>query len=204
MERSISYHYSKAPPRPSSAAIAAPASARLRGVIVELEQTLGTGLIEQDERRFSFRAIDIVGNLIPQIGDQVSFIQLFTGAEERAGKVVLDRDPHYIPGQSTLRDCYQTYTNQRAAKRVQPEQSATQPPGEELAQGIKYRRCDHCQKLVQPKLLRKRRLRSSGKEQWLSVCPLCRSPLDETLGVVWRHPLLLMVGLAALFSWWRW
>lgn len=199
MERSLTD-----PPRSLSPASSSPRLKRLRGVVAELQGISADGLIDSAGQLLPFRAIDVVGSRSPQIGEALSFILISVQGENRAIQVVLDSDPQYIPGQSTLSDCYQAQAKQRAARQHRLRQDSTAPPADQPDTGLKYLRCDDCQKLVLPKLRRKRSLLGAGSGRWLHYCPQCNALLDEVAQSLWHHPLLLMLLLAAVFSWWRW
>jgi len=205
MERNFSYDYTQSPPRTNTPP---PSSARLqrqRGSIVYLAESLGTGLIETAGQQLPFRLIDVIGSQFPQTGDAVSFGLFPVEEGHRAIQVVLDSSPQVIPGQGSLRDCYQAQAQQRSARVAQQQALRSKSStGDALEVQLKYLRCDECQKLVQPKLVRKKNLLGLGVGHWSNFCPYCKSALDDTAPFMWRHPVVLMVLLAALISWWRW
>ena len=213
MERGYSSDFTNAADGPMSSptSASAPVSAsrlnRQRGVVIDLNQILGDGVIQQGEQLLSFRAIDLIGSQAPQIGDEVSFGLVSGAAQNRAIQVVLDSNPQFIPGQGSLQECYQLQAERRAAQmadRQQREQALKASLEDRSDSAPKYWRCEDCQKLVLPKLRRNRNKLRIGTSPWLHFCPLCKGSLDHPPGFIVRHPVLLMVLLAALFSWWRW
>ena len=177
---------------------------RHRGVIAELNELEGGGWIQAGQHRLRYRAIDLIGQASPAPGDSLSF-QLKKNPEEAfATRIVLDKDPQFIPGQSSLHDCYQAHAKTRRQRQRDEHQrspaavlSAADIPS---TTGSGYRRCEACLKMVLPK----RRLGGLSRRslrQGKLVCPSCQAPMDAEPAGASRFVLLglLLIGCCL---WW--
>lgn len=202
MERSQTHNAARPSPTvlpiPGST-ITHPGPKRLRGVITDINEDEGGGYIRLASRQFSFRAIDVIGSQSPKAGESASFVLTSGELNYRASQVVLDSNPQFIQGQSSLKDCYRAHADARKGRIARQQAASLATPASQPAQqGVEYRHCQDCQRMVLAKLRRTK----SDAVRWHQFCPHCSNSLDEPKWFRRLHPLPFALLLGCALAWW--